>query len=108
MRKPQPPARRQGADPCVEAETRAGIWAYRADKLNQHFSKGERWATGIRNTGGIAFDAAGRIYAVQHGRDQLSQNWPALYTQEQGVEQPAENPLLPLQGRGFRLAHMLL
>ena len=45
----------------------------------------ERFATGLRNGEGIAFDSAGRIFATQHGRDQLRENWSALYTAEQGV-----------------------
>ena len=91
----------KGAVPCTEALTRAGIWAYRADRVGQVFSPAERWATGIRNTGGITIDAQGRIFAVQHGRDQLSQNWPALYTTEQGVERPAEILFSPSRGADF-------
>jgi glucose/arabinose dehydrogenase/cytochrome c5 len=91
----------KGAVPCTELETRAGIWAYRADKPGQVFSPAERWATGIRNTGGISFDQSGRVFGVQHGRDQLSQNWPALYTTEQGVERPAEILFAPFKGADF-------
>ena len=91
----------KGADPCTEQLTRGGIWAYRADKLGQVFSPAERWATGIRNTGGIAFDSAGRVFATQHGRDQLSQNWPALYSGEQGAELPNEILLSPFKGADF-------
>lgn len=91
----------KGQDPCEESKTRAGIWAYRADRPGQVFSPAERWATGIRNTGGIAFDAAGRMFAVQHGRDQLAQNWPALYTTEQGVERPAEVLFSPYASSDF-------
>ncbi len=91
----------KGAVPCVEALSRGGIWAYRADKLGQVFSPAERWATGIRNTGGIALDSAGHIFATQHGRDQLGQNWPALYTTEQGVERPAEILFSPFKGADF-------
>lgn len=91
----------KGNEPCVEAETRGGIWAYRADRRGQVFSARERWATGIRNTGGIAFDSAGRVFAVQHGRDQLGQNWPALYTAEQGAELPAEIFFSPFKGADF-------
>src|SRR5438552_4122578 len=29
-------------------------------------------------------------YATQHGRDQLAENWPALYKPEQGANLPAE------------------
>lgn len=80
----------KGLDPCNELRTRAGLWRYDANKLNQRFSPAERWVTGLRNSGGQAFDAEGTLYAVQHGRDQLPENWPALYTAEAGRELPAE------------------
>jgi glucose/arabinose dehydrogenase len=79
-----------GIDPCVELETRAGIWRFDANKTGQVFSAAERFATGLRNAEGIDFDAAGRIFATQHGRDQLHQNWPKLYSSQQGSDLPAE------------------
>jgi mono/diheme cytochrome c family protein len=91
----------KGFDPCGELATRAGIWLYRADRQAQTFSAKERYATGIRNTGGISFDSAGRMFAVQHGRDQLAQNWPGLYTSEQGAEAPAEELISPVRNADF-------
>lgn len=91
----------KGLDPCHELDTRGGIWEYKAEANGQKFSPAERYATGIRNTGGISFDAAGRMFAVQHGRDQLGQNWPALYSREQGVELPAEVMVSPTKGSDF-------
>jgi glucose/arabinose dehydrogenase/mono/diheme cytochrome c family protein len=83
-----------GRRPCTELETRAGIWRYDAKRTGQRFSSAERYATGIRNADGIAVDATGRdVYATQHGRDQLSQNWPSLYSPEQGANLPAEELL---------------
>jgi glucose/arabinose dehydrogenase len=79
-----------GHEPCTELETRGGIWRYEAARTGQAFSPKERFATGLRNAEGIDFDAAGRIFATQHGRDQLAQNWPNLYTTEAGAELPAE------------------
>jgi mono/diheme cytochrome c family protein len=80
-----------GVKPCTELLTRGGVWRYRANKLNQHFSPAERFATGIRNAEGIAVDTTGRgIYTTQHGRDQLAENWPALYKPEQGATMPSE------------------
>jgi glucose/arabinose dehydrogenase len=38
---------------------------------------------------------------MQHGRDQLSQNWPALFTQEQSAEKPAEELLRVDEGDDF-------
>ena len=99
---------RPGHDPCTELETRGGTWRYDANKTGQHFSPAERYATGLRNGEGFCFDAAGRLFATQHGRDQLSQNWPKLYTPEQSAELPAEELVQLKQGRRLRLAGMLL
>jgi glucose/arabinose dehydrogenase/mono/diheme cytochrome c family protein len=80
-----------GVSPCVELETRAGIWRYEAGKDQQKFSPRERYATGIRNAGGVSMDPTGKqLYATQHGRDQLAENWPALYRPRQGADLPAE------------------
>ena len=90
-----------GHNPCTELETRAGIWRYDANKMNQTFSASERYATGIRNGEGFGFDRDGRLFVTQHGRDQLSQNWPKLYTVDQGVELPAEELLELKQGGDY-------
>jgi glucose/arabinose dehydrogenase/mono/diheme cytochrome c family protein len=90
-----------GHEPCAELETRAGVWRYDANKTDQHFSPAERYATGIRNGEGFAFDSAGRLFATQHGRDQLSQNWPNLYTPEQSAELPAEVVVQVEQGGDY-------
>ena len=79
-----------GHQPCTELETRGGTWRYEANKKDQRFSPAERYATGLRNGEGFAFDAAGRLLVTQHGRDQLQQNWPKLYTAQQSAQQPAE------------------
>jgi glucose/arabinose dehydrogenase len=90
-----------GLNPCIELETRAGVWRYDANKTGQTFSASERYATGIRNGEGFGIDSAGHLYVTQHGRDQLSQNWPKLYTVEQGVELPAEELLELKQGGDY-------
>ena len=82
-----------GSKPCTELRTRGGIWRYDANKTNQRFSPTERYATGIRNAVGIAFDGSGQLYSTQHGRDQLAENWPKLYTADQGQNLPAEELL---------------
>jgi glucose/arabinose dehydrogenase/mono/diheme cytochrome c family protein len=90
-----------GHDPCVELEIRAGVWRYDANTLGQKFSPAERFATGLRNGEGFAFDSAGRHYATQHGRDQLAENWSKLYTHAQGAEAPAEELVQLEQGADF-------
>jgi glucose/arabinose dehydrogenase/mono/diheme cytochrome c family protein len=83
-----------GNDPCTEAETRAGIWRYDANKTGQVFSAKERYAYGIRNPEGLDFDSSGRFYSTQHGRDQLHEDWPELYTAQQGFELPSEEVMI--------------
>ncbi len=90
-----------GDEPCVELETRGGIWRYDAAKTGQTFSPADRYATGIRNAEGYAFDSAGRLYATQHGRDQLAENWGRLYTAKQGEELPSEELVQVNKGDDF-------
>jgi glucose/arabinose dehydrogenase/cytochrome c5 len=91
----------KGHDPCTELETRAGIWRYDANKLGQVFSPKERYASGNRNPEGFDFDEAGRIFVTQHGRDQLHENWPKLYTAEQGFNLPAEEVTILKEGAAY-------
>jgi glucose/arabinose dehydrogenase len=91
-----------GIDPCTELETRAGIWKYDANKTGQAFSPKERFATGIRNGMGIAVAGDGKVYATQHGRDQLLQNWPKIFpTAKYSAENPAEELMQVNQGDDF-------
>ena len=91
----------KGINPCTELRTRAGTWRYDANKLNQHFSPAERFITGLRNGEGISRDSAGRIFATQHGRDQLWQNFPNLYSAKQSAEEPAEELVQEVRGADF-------
>ncbi|MFQ5353503.1 MAG: PQQ-dependent sugar dehydrogenase [Thermodesulfobacteriota bacterium] len=80
-----------GMDPCPQLERHGGVWRFKADKTGQNFNEGTRYATGIRNSVAIAWNrAAGKLYVVQHGRDQLGQLWPDLYTDKESAELPAE------------------
>ena len=90
-----------GHKPCTELETRGGTWLYSADKIGQTFSPAARYATGLRNGEGFGFDADGRLFVTQHGRDQLWQNWPSLYTPKQSAELPAEEIVELTKGADF-------
>ena len=96
-RVPQSP----GENPCPQLETRGGIWRYDANKTDQAFSPAERYATGIRNAEGLAFDAAGNLFSTQHGRDQLHANWPQFYKPDQEATLPAEELLLIKKGGDY-------
>ena len=91
-----------GIKPCTELETRGGVWLFDANSTAQKFSPAQRYATGIRNADGIALAPEGHgIYATQHGRDQLRQNFPALYKPEEEATQPAEELLRLTRGGDY-------
>ena len=90
-----------GHQPCSELETRGGIWRYDANRTDQTFSPAARYATGIRNAEGFAFDASGRLFVTQQGRDQLHANWPNLYKPTEEATLPAEEVLLLKPGGDY-------
>ncbi len=80
-----------GDDPCKELETRAGIWKFDDNTLGQKQDLQHRWATGIRNAVALTWDPGTRkVFALQHGRDDLHRYWDEYYTEEQNLELPSE------------------
>jgi len=81
-----------GQMPCAELDLHGAVWTFAADVTGQTFpADGEKYATGLRNAVAIRWnDAAGDLYLVQHGRDQLSQFFPELYSDTDNAELPAE------------------
>jgi glucose/arabinose dehydrogenase len=80
-----------GQDPCPLLEQHAGIWRFDAGKTGQSFADGARFVTGTRNV--VALDwnpLEDALYFAMHGRDQLHQLFPDLYSAEDGAELPAE------------------
>lgn len=92
-----------GLDPCPQLERQAGIWKFSADKQNQDQVKdAERFATGIRNAVAITWNhQVDELYVVQHGRDQLHQFYPEIYTVEESANLPAEELFLVEEGSDF-------
>ncbi len=85
-----------GHDPCPQLERQGGIWRFDADRTGQtQEADGHRFASGIRNS--VALDwnqASGRLYVVQHGRDQLQTLWPDLFDAKASAVLPSEEFLL--------------
>ncbi|MEP6729478.1 MAG: PQQ-dependent sugar dehydrogenase [bacterium] len=91
-----------GIDPCVERETRAGIWAFRTDHAGQTATDGVHFGTGIRNSVSITINPTDKtLYVMQHGRDQLAQNWPKLFDEAKSAETPAEEMFHISKGDDF-------
>ena len=86
-----------GHDPCVELERRAGIWRFAADRPDQAFVPGARWATGLRNAEALGVQpGSGAVWAAVHGRDQLGGNWG--FSDEANANNPAEELVQVSQG----------
>lgn len=84
----------RGVRPCPELKERAGIWRFSATRVGQRFTRAARYATGIRNADGLAINPGdGALYATQHGRDQLGENWPGLFDWKRSAELPSEELL---------------
>ena len=91
-----------GQDPCPILNDAGGIWQFKVNKLNQSYAQGLRYCTGIRNIVGLDWNKQQhQLYAMQHGRDQLHELYPDLYTDEQSAELPAEEMLLVKKGSNF-------
>jgi glucose/arabinose dehydrogenase len=80
-----------GQDPCQLLEIAGGIWRFDATRSGQRQTDGRRHATGLRNALSLAVQpGTGTLFAAQHGRDDLHRIWPALFTEAQSAEKPAE------------------
>ncbi len=81
-----------GIRPCPELDQHAAIWKFSDQQVAQDFAEdGIHYARGIRNAYAIDWHPRlERLYVTQHGRDQLFELWPAIYTGESGSQLPAE------------------
>jgi glucose/arabinose dehydrogenase len=81
----------KGIPNCPILDSAGGIWQFKANKLNQRYPDGTRYASGLRNVVGLDWNQQdNQLFVMQHGRDQLHDNWPALYTEVQSAQLPAE------------------
>ena len=80
-----------GRKGCPILDSAGGIWQFKADKLNQHYGDGIRYATGLRNVVGMDWNKQNnQLFVMQHGRDQLHDIFPDMYTVQQSAILPAE------------------
>ncbi|HYK44311.1 MAG TPA: PQQ-dependent sugar dehydrogenase [Parafilimonas sp.] len=78
-------------NPCPILDSAGGIWQFKADKPDQTYGDGVRYATGLRNVVGLDWNTqTNSLFVMQHGRDQLGDLFPDLYTTQQSAELPAE------------------
>ena len=81
----------KGVANCPILDSAGGIWQFKAGQLNQREQDGTRFATGLRNVVGLDWNKQdNKLFVMQHGRDQLHDNWPALYGDKESALLPAE------------------
>ena len=81
----------KGIMPCSILDSAGGIWQFKANKLNQTYGDGVRYATGLRNVVGLDWNnQLNQLFVMQHGRDDLDRLFPELYNQKENAELPAE------------------
>jgi glucose/arabinose dehydrogenase len=91
-----------GQEPCPLLDSHAGIWRFDADGTSQTFADGERFTTGTRNVVALDWNPLRReLYFVMHGRDQLHERFPDLYTVEASAALPAEEFHLARAGSNY-------
>lgn len=80
-----------GRDPCPDLAFSGGIWTFRTDRNGQHVTDGTRIATGLHNAVALTVNPMDTmVYAVSHGRDQLHDLFPALYSDEESATLASE------------------
>jgi len=81
----------KGMPNCPVLDSAGGIWQFSTTRLGQRQQDGTRFATGLRNVVGLDWNKQdNKLFVMQHGRDQLADNWPALYGQKESALLPAE------------------
>ena len=87
-----------GMKDCPILDSAGGVWQFKANKLNQTYGDGLRYATGLRNVVGLDWNnQANELFVTQHGRDQL-QEFTNLYDPKVAVELPAETMYMIKKG----------
>jgi len=81
----------EGMVPCTILDSAGGIWQYKANKLNQSFANGKRYATGVKNAVATAWNhKTNSLFAAVHGRGAFHDAFPEFFTAKQSAELPAE------------------
>src|SRR4028119_45830 len=92
----------KGMDPCPILDSAGGIWQFKADKPNQTYGDGVRYATGTRNVVGLDWNPEiNELFVIQHGRDQIGSMFPQFFEAKYADEIPAEEMFLVKKGMNF-------
>lgn len=91
-----------GRDPCPERAGFAGVWRFDSRRRAQHQGDGQRVVSGVRHMVALTqHPGNGALYGVQHGRDDLYESFPNLFTRELAEQAPAEELFRLEPGRDY-------
>ncbi|HCN82496.1 MAG TPA: sorbosone dehydrogenase [Sphingobacteriaceae bacterium] len=81
----------KGMPGCPILDSAGGIWLFKANKPNQSFKDGVRYATGLKNSVGIDWNPTTKtLFATHHGRGAFADKFPEKFTAQQNADLPAE------------------
>lgn len=85
------PPSKKAPNPCPILDSVGGIWQFRVNQLNQQYKDGVHYATGFKNSVGFDWNTqTNSLFIMQHGRGDLNNLYPELFTAEQDKMLPAE------------------
>ena len=85
------PKSKKAPNPCPILDSVGGIWEFKVNKLNQQYKDAVHYATGFKNVVGLDWNnQTNSLFIIQHGRGDLHNLFPELYTAEQDGRLPAE------------------
>ncbi|MEO6914750.1 MAG: sorbosone dehydrogenase [Chitinophagaceae bacterium] len=85
------PKSRVAPNPCPLLDSVGGVWQFKTNKTNQTYSDAVHYATGFKHAVGIDWNTkSNSLFIMQHGRDQLNDLYPAMFTADQNNMIPAE------------------
>jgi len=80
-----------GIPDCPWLFDHGGIWQFDENKLDQTPRDGIKYATGLRSIVALEYNTVSNaLYCVVHGRDDLTLQWPEVFTPYQSAVLPSE------------------
>ena len=82
---------KKAPNPCPLLDSVGGIWQFKTNKPVQHYKDAVHYATGFKNVVGLDWNSqTNSLFIIQHGRGDLHNLFPELYSAEQDAKLPAE------------------
>lgn len=89
-------------DPCPELEDHGGIWVFDSEKKNQTQADAYLYSTGIRSIVAMDWNPVDEeLYLIDHGRDFMVRQWPAIYSRWDSAMLPSEEFIRVTEGSDF-------